>query len=251
MLKAVIFDLDGVIADSHPIHEAAWKTLFTEQGLHPQKMNLDFLYAGHPRREIFRHFLGELPETKIEELGRRKDELYTSLVHTLAPKPGLLRVLDELAAAGVAMAVGTSAQRRRTLETLDHFGIAARFGAVVTGDDVGATKPAPEIFLRAAQGVHAAPESTVVVEDSPVGVAAAHAGGMKCVGFAPAERIEELRRAGADDAILEFPPRAAEYFARIVEQNTGEQKTGAQKTAADERISPEARDAAPPRVKGV
>ncbi len=215
MLKAVIFDLDGVIADSHPIHEAAWKTLFTEQGLHPPKMNLDFLYAGHPRREIFRHFLGALPKAKIEELGRRKDELYTSLVHTLAPKPGLLRVLDELAAAGIAMAVGTSAQRRRTMETLEHFGIIGRFGAVVTGDDVGATKPAPEIFLRAAKLVNAAAKNAVVVEDSPVGVQAAHAAGMKCVGYAPPERIEDLRRAGADDAILEFPLHATEYFARI------------------------------------
>ena len=180
MLKAVIFDLDGVIADSHPIHEAAWTTLFAEQGFDPEKMNLDFLYAGQPRGEIFRHFLGEL------------------------------------AAAGIAMAVGTSAQRRRTLETLDHFRIAERFGAVVTGDDVGATKPAPEIFLRAAELVHAAPTDTVVVEDSPVGVEAARAAKMKCVGYAPAERIDELRRAGADDTILEFPARAAEYFTHIV-----------------------------------
>jgi len=240
MLKAVIFDLDGVIADSHPIHEAAWKTLFVEQGFDPEKMNLDFLYAGHPRREIFRHFLGMLPEAKIEELGRRKDELYTSLVHTLAPKPGLVRVLDELAAAGIAMAVGTSAQRRRTLETLEHFGITERFGAVVTGDDVGATKPAPEIFLRAAELIRAAPGSTVVVEDSPVGVEAAHAAGMKCVGYAPAERIEALRSAGADDAILEFPPRAAEYFAGIV----------AMDAALDRRMKRETRGATP-RVKGV
>jgi beta-phosphoglucomutase-like phosphatase (HAD superfamily) len=131
----------------------------------------------------------------------------------------LVRVLGELAAAGIAMAVGTSAQRRRTLETLDHFGIAERFGAVVTGDDVEATKPAPEIFLRAAELVHAAPVNTVVVEDSPIGVEAARAAGMKCVGYAPGERIEELRRAGADDSILEFPPRAAEYFARIVSRD--------------------------------
>jgi beta-phosphoglucomutase len=216
MLKAVIFDLDGVIADSHPIHEAAWTTLFAEQGFDPEKMNLDFLYAGQPRGEIFRHFLGELPELKFEELSRRKDELYTALVDTLKPKPGLVRVLGELAAAGIAMAVGTSAQRRRTLETLDHFRIAERFGAVVTGDDVGATKPAPEIFLRAAELVHAAPTDTVVVEDSPVGVEAARAAKMKCVGYAPAERIDELRRAGADDTILEFPARAAEYFTHIV-----------------------------------
>ena len=240
MLKAVIFDLDGVIADSHPIHEAAWKTLFGEQGFDPEKMNLDFLYAGQPRGEIFRHFLGELPEAKFERLSWRKDELYTALVGTLKPKPGLVRVLGELAAAGIAMAVGTSAQRRRTLETLDHFGIASRFGAVVTGDDVGATKPAPEIFLRAAELVGAAPVNTVVVEDSYVGIEAARAAGMKCVGYAPAERIEALRRAGADDTILEFPPRAAEYFAGIVALDAKSQNPVNQETRG-----------AVPRVKGV
>jgi len=240
MLKAVIFDLDGVIADSHPIHEAAWKTLFGEQGFDPEKMNLDFLYAGQPRGEIFRHFLGELNEAKFEQLSRRKDELYTALVGTLKPKPGLVRVLGELAAAGIAMAVGTSAQRRRTLETLDHFGIASRFGAVVTGDDVGATKPAPEIFLRAAELVGAAPVNTVVVEDSYVGIEAARAAGMKCVGYAPAERIEALRRAGADDTILEFPPRAAEYFAGIVALDAKSQNPVNQETRG-----------AVPRVKGV
>jgi len=240
MLKAVIFDLDGVIADSHPIHEAAWKTLFGEQGFDPEKMNLDFLYAGQPRGEIFRHFLGELNEAKFEQLSRRKDELYTALVGTLKPKPGLVRVLGELAAAGIAMAVGTSAQRRRTLETLEHFGIAGRFGAVVTGDDVGATKPAPEIFLRAAELVGAAPVNTVVVEDSFIGIEAARAAGMKCVGYAPPERIEELRRAGADESILEFPPRAAEYFASVLAMDAKSQNPVGQETRSGA-----------PRVKGV
>jgi beta-phosphoglucomutase-like phosphatase (HAD superfamily) len=135
--------------------------------------------------------------------------------------------------------VGTSAQRRRTLETLDHFGIAERFGAVVTGDDVDATKPAPEIFLRAAKLVHAAPANTVVVEDSPIGIEAARAAKMKCVGYTPVERIEELRIAGADDIILEFPPHAAEYFARIVTLDSAPQST----------LDRDARNAAP-RIKG-
>src|SRR6266478_8847191 len=75
-LKAVIFDLDGVVADSHPIHEAAWKTLLVEQGLDSETINLDFLYAGHPRREILQHYLGFIAVPEMERLGRRKDELY-------------------------------------------------------------------------------------------------------------------------------------------------------------------------------
>jgi beta-phosphoglucomutase len=222
MLKAVIFDLDGVIADSHPIHEAAWKTLFTEQGLDPQKMNLDYLSEGQPRRETFRHFFGALPEEKIEELSRRKDELYTSMTHKLAPKPGLMRVLDELEAAGIAIAVGSSGQRRRIMETLERLRIAARFSAIVSGDDVGAVKPSPQIFLRAASLLRVSPQEIAVIEDSPDGIKAAHAAAMKCVGYAPPDGIAALQQAGADDAIVELPQNAVAYFARLLEHAEGD-----------------------------
>ncbi|MFZ0634032.1 MAG: HAD family phosphatase [Candidatus Acidiferrales bacterium] len=236
MLKAVIFDLDGVVADSHPIHEAAWKALLAEQGLDPATINLDFLYAGQPRREIVRHFLGALPDDEVQALGRRKDELYGKGAEKLAPKPGLLRVLDELAYAGIVMAVATSAGGERTVETLEHFGIAGRFSVVVTGNDVLVAKPAPDIFLLTASRLGVAPNESVVVEDSVAGVAAARAAGMACVGYAPPSRHAELRDAGADDAISEFPPHAEVYFRRVVES------VSASSTRAGAKI----RAAAPP-----
>src|SRR5438445_10364598 len=75
-LSAVIFDLDGVVADSHPIHEAAWKTLLVEQGIDSASLNLGFLYAGHPRRQMLRHYLGSMAPSEMGRLGRRKDDLY-------------------------------------------------------------------------------------------------------------------------------------------------------------------------------
>ena len=68
MVKAVIFDLDGVVADSHPLHEAAWKTLLVEEGMDSAALNLEFLYAGHPRREILRHYLGCVDARWIHEV---------------------------------------------------------------------------------------------------------------------------------------------------------------------------------------
>jgi len=109
MLKAVIFDLDGVVADSHPIHEAAWKTLLVEQGLDSETINLDFLYAGHPRREILRHYLGSIAAPEMERLGRRKDELYALAANQLKAKPGIPRVLSQLNQAGILCALATSA----------------------------------------------------------------------------------------------------------------------------------------------
>jgi len=100
-LKAVIFDLDGVVADSHPIHEAAWKTLLVEQGIDSASLNLDFLYAGHPRREILQHYLGSIEPSEMERLGRRKDDLYAIARNKLNAKPGIPRVLSQLNADGM------------------------------------------------------------------------------------------------------------------------------------------------------
>ena len=149
-LKAVIFDLDGVVADSHPIHEAAWKTLLVEQGIDSASLNLDFLYAGHPRREILRHYLGSIEPSEMERLGRRKDDLYAIARNKLNAKPGIPRVLSQLNADGILCALATSAGRVRAHESLEHLGITKHFSVIVAGEEPGAPKPAPDIFLLAA-----------------------------------------------------------------------------------------------------
>lgn len=215
MLKAIIFDLDGVVADSHPIHEKAWKALFLEQGLDPAEMDLGFLYAGHSRRDILSHYLGPLEPVELERLGRRKDDLYNSAALALDPKENVVRVLCDLSGTGILCALATSAGRRRAQETLEGFGIAQYFSAVVTADDVKASKPSPEVFLLAAQKLRVAPRDCVVVEDSVAGVKAAISSGMICVGFARPERIGELRQAGAHELISELPADAPGYFQRL------------------------------------
>ncbi|HSC45748.1 MAG TPA: HAD family phosphatase [Candidatus Acidoferrum sp.] len=232
MLRAVIFDLDGVVADSHPIHETAWTQLLVEAGLDSKTLNLDFLYAGHPRREILQHYLGKLEPAKIEQLGRRKDELYTLAAKELRAKPGIKRALAELEAGGVLCALATSAGRVRTQETLEKFGFTSRFTVVVTGEAVRAAKPSPDIFLLAAQRLSVDFVDCVVVEDSVAGVAAALAADMACVGFAPAgPRLEELGKAGAHDLISEIPDDALGYFRRIAASRDERQLNGTARLA--------------------
>jgi beta-phosphoglucomutase family hydrolase len=216
-LRAVIFDLDGVVANTHPIHLQAWKAFLAEQGLNLPDVDLNFLYAGRARNDILHYYLGPLEDLKLDSLGRRKDELYQSLVFQLQPEPELLRVLDELDSAGIPFALATSAGRVRTMETLQKFQLADRFAAVVTGQDVRVTKPAPEIFLLAASQLGVAPQECLVVEDSPAGVEAAHAAAMKCLGYAPPERVSDLLVAAADDVVSHFPRPAPAYFARLFE----------------------------------
>jgi beta-phosphoglucomutase len=230
-LTAVILDLDGVIADSHPLHEQAWKTLLAEQGLDPASINLDFIYAGRPRREILRYYLGPLPEEQLESLGRRKDELYSRLADALKPKPGLLRLLDELDAAGIPFAVATCAGRKRAEDTLRQFGIAERFAAVVTGEDAGSSKPTPEIFLLAAAKLQVSPRQALVIEDSLAGIEAARAAGMKCVAYVPAARLTEFAEAGADRVLTDFPRPAVEFFLRLMEADAAPPFSSAAHTA--------------------
>jgi beta-phosphoglucomutase len=216
MLKAVIFDLDGVVADSHPIHEAAWRTLLVEQGIDAAALNLNFLYAGHPRREILRHYLGSIDPPEMERLGRRKDELYAIAASELDTKPGIPRILSQLHADGILCALATSAGSVRARESLTRFGITKYFSAIVTGEDARSAKPAPDIFLLAAAKLGVVSANCVVVEDSVAGIQAAREAGMKCVGFAPPRRAAELRKAGADDVISDFPDDAVRYFERLV-----------------------------------
>ena len=219
MLKAVIFDLDGVVADSHPIHEAAWKTLLVEQGLDSATLDLDFLYAGHPRLEILRHYLGSIEAPEMDRLGRRKDELYAAAARELKTKPGIPRVLSELSGAGILCALATSAGRTRAHESLEQLGIAADFSAIVTGEDARSAKPAPDIFLHAAEKLDLKPQECIVVEDSVAGVEAARAAGMKCVGYALPRFAAALAEAGADDVISEFPEDSSTYFKHLVSSN--------------------------------
>jgi HAD superfamily hydrolase (TIGR01509 family) len=219
MLKAVIFDLDGVVADSHPIHEAAWKTLLVEQGLDSKTLNLDFLYAGHPRREILRHYLGSIEAPEIERLGARKDQLYALAANKLQAQPGIPRVLSQLNQVGILCALATSAGRARTNESLRHLGLTRDFSVIVTGEDVIAAKPAPDIFLLAAGKLAVAAKESVVVEDSVAGVVAARSAGMKCVGYALPRFATALAEAGADDVISDFPEDSPTYFEHLFTSN--------------------------------
>jgi len=225
MLKAVIFDLDGVVADSHPIHEIAWRALLGEAGLDPRTIDVAFLYAGHPRREILKHYLGELSEEEIQHWGRRKDELYELESQNLKAKPGIPRVLSELQMGGIACALATSAGKKRTLESLRHLNLQSSFSVVVAGEDVKRAKPAPDIFLLAAQNLAVSSSDSVVVEDSVAGVQAAVAGGMKCVGFTSQEHCAELYAGGAHDVISNFPEESLRYFQTIASSRAPQKPT--------------------------
>ena len=204
MLRGVVFDMDGVVIDSHPAHRAAWKAFLEAVGKTVSDSELNIILDGGKREEILKHFLGELSPEQVFEYGRRKDEILRSHAVALEPMAGVVGFLDQLCAAGVGLALATSAGRHRVYDTLEELGIEHYFATIVTGDDVLAGKPDPAIYRLAAERMKQNPEHLLAVEDAVSGVKAARSAGMRCVGVAQNGRAAALRLAGADPIIQDF-----------------------------------------------
>jgi beta-phosphoglucomutase len=197
MLKAVIFDMDGVIIDSHPTHREAWRTFLQTVGKPVSDPELDFVLDGRKRGEILRHYLGELSEEEVRQYGDRKDEFFRERSLQIKLIPGAIELLAQLRNAGIATAVATSASGSRARHVLDQLQLADRFDAVVTGNDVACGKPDPSIYALACRRLNMAPERSLAVEDAVSGIQAARAAGLTCVGVAGERLRDKLWEAGA------------------------------------------------------
>jgi beta-phosphoglucomutase len=204
LLRGIVFDMDGVIIDSHPAHRRAWQKFLHAVGRDVTDTELDFVLDGRKRDEILCYFLGELKPAQIAQYGALKDEMLQQLGEDLRPLPGIIEFLNSLSPAGIRIALATSAGRRRTCGTLEELGLARYFDAIVTGDEVGKGKPDPSIYRLVAERLKETPESLLVVEDAVSGVKSARAAGMRCLGVASPQRAEALRDAGADPVISDF-----------------------------------------------
>jgi pseudouridine-5'-monophosphatase len=198
-VRHVIFDLDGVLLDTEPVYTEASGAIAARYGkVHDWSIKANMI--GRPAIEAARYFVErlELPISAEEYLHARNEYLQVHL--PLAPAmPGAREFTDELASRGIPMAVATSTDARLyELKVSRHRPWFSAFSAVVCGDDVrvGKGKPAPDIFLVAARELGAEPETCLVFEDSPYGVAAALAAGMQVVAL-PDPHMDRSRYEGA------------------------------------------------------
>lgn len=204
MLAGIIFDLDGVIVDSHAAHMQAWKEFFQSAGKEVPDRELSFVVDGSKREDILRHFLGELSREQIKKYGARKEALFLGRARHVGTIPGVLEFLDASQNEGLQVGLASSASRARVEYMLKDLGLSSRFRVVVSGDDVVAGKPDPAIFRLAAEGLGIPPVDLLVCEDAVCGVEAAKAAGMKCMAVASNGRGELLKAAGADRVVPDF-----------------------------------------------
>ncbi len=179
---AVIFDLDGVIVDSEPLHEAAFHAVFAELG-HAEDHGIDFTaYYGSTDRAVWNDFLVRFPQSEpLEALAERKQRRFLDLLRDRRPVfPDVAQLVERLAP-HTALAVASGSGHPVIAEALSLADLRRYFRAVVSSEDVPHGKPEPDIFLYAARQLGVVPADCCVIEDSPAGVTAARAAGMDVI----------------------------------------------------------------------
>jgi len=203
-LRGVIFDMDGVLVDSHAVHRKAWRLFFQTLEREVPESALDFILDGHKRDDILRHFLGNRSDPELEEFGRRKDSIFRQMRLDVAAVPGAVQMVRELHGKGAALALATSASRSRAHSTLVDLGLRDCFQQVVTGEDVILGKPDATIYRLACERIRIDPSHLLAVEDAISGIRAAVGAGLSCVAVASHETPENLTAAGAAHVVRDF-----------------------------------------------
>jgi len=180
VLEAVIMDMDGTMIDTEPLHEAALYEALRKVGLDSRQVVIEELWglSVNASVPVMRKWYGEKFDAE-DYLRIFRGELRRTLSTKSIPmKTGVVEFLDRMQQAGLDLAVASSSDRSTIDLSLAQVGLSGYFSQFVGGDEVEHGKPAPDIFLKAAEQLGVSPQACLVVEDSPPGVAAASRAGM-------------------------------------------------------------------------
>ena len=195
MIRGLIFDLDGVLVNTNPLHARAWQELAEELGI-PFTPADHEAFLGISRAQCLEILLKKgnrsLSESEKERLCTRKNDRYREMIGTLTPAallPGVPEFLRAARAEGYRIGLGSVSKNAGFL--LQRLEIGPLFDAVIDGTQIVKGKPDPEVFLKGARALNLLPDQCVVFEDSAAGIEAAHRGGMKAVGIGTPQRLPE------------------------------------------------------------
>jgi beta-phosphoglucomutase len=189
-IKAVIFDLDGVICSTDKYHFQAWKAIADKEGIYfDEKINNEL--RGVSRMDsleiILKRASRKYSQAEKEALAEEKNKIYREFLKKMTPSDvseDVLKTIDELKARKIPTAIGSSS--KNTLLILSQIGLISSFDVIVDGNDITHSKPNPEVFLLAAKRLQKDPSSCLVVEDAKAGIDAAASGGFRSAGISDA-----------------------------------------------------------------
>ena len=201
--EAVIFDFDGVIVDTEPLHYRAFQRVLEPHGFHFTWQEYVDTYIGFDDRDAFKEAFAslgrELDSILLQQLIAEKAAVFQDVIRDgVAAYPGVVDLINRLHTAGIPLAICSGALRSDILPILSLLEIGECFSVIVTADDVPASKPDPHCYrltfdrLSALQQHPISKESTVVIEDTPAGISAALGAGLRVIAVTnsyPAEKL--------------------------------------------------------------
>ncbi|MEO7020810.1 MAG: beta-phosphoglucomutase [Ktedonobacteraceae bacterium] len=193
-IKAIIFDLDGVLTDTSEYHYEAWKHLADDEGIAFTHEDNDNHLRGVGRRESLLYLLKgrKVSEQQIQEMMDRKNRYYNERIKNMTPKeivPGGVELLQAIRQAGIKTAIASGSKNSMTV--LHLLQIVPYFDGIADGNSIVNTKPAPDVFVFAAGLVNTPTIDCLGIEDANAGIEAIKAAGMTALGIGPQERFSK------------------------------------------------------------
>jgi HAD superfamily hydrolase (TIGR01509 family) len=195
-VRAVIFDMDGVIVDSEPYSMQALIDILRQYGIEPTEDDLRRSYGRRIRDDFVDYFSRYGVTANVHTAIAHKHARYYHLAAGhLQPFPGVVPLLKRVHDHGYRLALASSGDRVKIAFGMQALGLNGTFEAIISGDDVTHSKPDPEIYLTAAQRLAVPPVDCVAIEDAPTGIEAAKRAGMRCIAVTNSVAREQLQKA--------------------------------------------------------
>lgn len=214
MLEALLFDLDGTLAESDPVHFLTWAKAFEPHGVTLDRAVYGERISGRSNPDIAADFLPSLSEEERLAVVEAKETDFNERAVALEPLPGLLDFVAAARKRGLRLGLVTNAPRENADAILRAIGLEGAFDATVLSEEVGVGKPDPAPYRAALERLGVAAEGAVAFEDSPAGIASSVGAGVPTVGIASTQEPEKLESLGVELVVRDFAdPRLAAFIA--------------------------------------
>ncbi|HUB93484.1 MAG TPA: HAD family phosphatase [Verrucomicrobiae bacterium] len=194
MIKAVIFDMNGVIIDDEQFHREAWRRYCKRHGFRLTEDDFKHHVFGTTEKDTFQFLYGRsLSDAEVESFSNERVDEVIELVKSRATvPPGLKDLIEDITSAGMKLGIATSARRRYFNFVMDQLKLREYFSAVLTAQDVHKGKPDPEIYVGCAKRLQVDPRECVVIEDTISGIKSGQAADMKVIAITTTHPKDEL-----------------------------------------------------------
>lgn len=205
MLAAILFDLDGTIANTDPFHLQAWQQMLNEYQMQVDEVFYKKHISGKRNQRIVEEILPNLSLAEGENLSNTKETIFRQLAASqVKPLPGFTEVLKWTESKGLARSLVTNAPRANVDFMLDLLNLTETFSPIILGEEAPAPKPHPDPYLIALEKLGLSPEEAIVFEDSLTGIRSSVAAGIKTIGIASTHDPDSLAKAGATMVVSDF-----------------------------------------------